>query len=239
MRNCLARLAIAHKTDMFLSVVNTMPRSDRLDHLIQLLSDGTPHRASDLARATGVSDRTIWRDMDRLRDAGIAVEGTRGTGYRLTSDIALPPLNLSMAELEALHLALAILAESGDPDLGPAATSLSAKVDAVLEERPDTPTRFGQATTAGFVHIQPIRSAIQSRQKLLLTQSADPHRIRPLALDYRARLWICTAWDETQSTFARFRLDKIQSLATLPDLYVDEPGKTLEDMHILPRFSGS
>ncbi|NNF72520.1 MAG: HTH domain-containing protein, partial [Rhodobacteraceae bacterium] len=86
-----------------------MRRTDRLFELIQILRDGRLHRATDMAEALGVSQRTIYRDMDTLIASGVPVEGERGVGYMMTAPITLPPLNLTMAELEALHLGMAVV----------------------------------------------------------------------------------------------------------------------------------
>ncbi len=79
-----------------------MRRTDRLFDIIQILRDGNLHRAQDIAEALEVSVRTIYRDMDTLTASGIPVQGERGVGYMVTSQITLPPLNLTTEELEAL-----------------------------------------------------------------------------------------------------------------------------------------
>ena len=43
-----------------------------------------PVRAEDLAARLGVTPRTIYREMDALRAAGVDITGTRGQGYRAT-----------------------------------------------------------------------------------------------------------------------------------------------------------
>ena len=111
-----------------------MRRTDRLFELIQILRDGRLHRGSDMAERLGVSLRTIYRDMDTLIASGIPVEGERGLGYMMTAPITLPPLNLTLTELEALHLGLAVVNKAADDELKTAAKSLSDKVDAVLPE---------------------------------------------------------------------------------------------------------
>ena len=55
-----------------------MRRSDRLFDLMQLLRGGRLRTAAELAARTGVSTRTIWRDMETLAASGVPVEGTRG-----------------------------------------------------------------------------------------------------------------------------------------------------------------
>ncbi|MBM1219378.1 HTH domain-containing protein [Ponticoccus sp. SC2-23] len=216
-----------------------MPRTDRLYDLIQILRDGRLHRAQDLADRLGVSLRTIYRDMDTLMASGVPLEGNRGLGYRATADMTLPPLNLTMAELEALHLGLAVVNEAGDAELGDAARSLSAKIDAILpEDRSAPPSGWGAAVypfaqaTLGFQHHAAIRAAIRARQKLRLMTDDGPATgeiVRPLHLEYWGRLWMMTAWSETDGDFRTIRLDTISQVVVLPQLFVEEEGKSLAD----------
>jgi predicted DNA-binding transcriptional regulator YafY len=216
-----------------------MPRNDRLLDLVRLLSDGRLHRAEDLARRLGVSQRTIYRDMDTLVASGVPIAGERGLGYAATAAITLPPLNLSLPELEALHLGLAVVGEAGDEELKEAARTLSEKIDAVLpEDRSARGATFGFATHAfaeasrGFRHMPAIRAAIRARQKLRLMLPTDPiprRIVRPLRLDYWGRVWTVTAWDETTASFQHLRVDLIEEVTVLPQLFVDEPGRTLAD----------
>ncbi|WP_306132389.1 helix-turn-helix transcriptional regulator [Roseivivax marinus] len=215
-----------------------MKRADRLYRLMTRLKDGHVHRAEDLARKTGVSLRTIYRDMEVLAASGVPVEGARGEGYSARAAITLPPLNLTEGELEALHLGLAAVGASGMEDMATAARALSAKIEAVLPE--DTgmaAERFGFATypfaeaAEGFRHMPAIRRAIRARQKLRLTLSGEEaeRTVRPLHVDYWGRVWTCIGWDETAGDFASFRIDRVAALRPLPGLFVDEPGKRLSD----------
>ena len=213
-----------------------MRRADRLMQIVQLLRDGDLHRAGDIAHATGVSLRTIYRDMETLAASGVPIEGERGTGYRVTAAITLPPLNLTMAEVEALHLAIAALGQASDPDLRSAGQSLSGKIGAVLpEDRSKAPASFGFAVypfadaARGFRHLPIMRQAIRSRQKLAITHDGTDRTVRPLKLDYWGRLWTCVVWCETTKGFADLRIDQISALRVLPSLFVNETGKSLAD----------
>ena len=53
--------------------------------------------------------------------------------------------------------------------------------------------------------------------------------VRPLKVENWGRFWVLTAWCEGTEGFATFRLDLIESAEALPELFVDEPGKTLAD----------
>jgi predicted DNA-binding transcriptional regulator YafY len=218
-----------------------MRRTDRLFDLLLILRDGRLHRAQDLADRLEVSVRTIYRDMDTLIASGVPIAGERGLGYMATAAITLPPLNLTLTELEALHLGMAIVSEAADDELKSAARSLSAKIDAVLpQDRATPPTTFGFAVypfaeaAKGFQHMPAIRAAIRARQKLRIAYHDDDgaqsdRTIRPLQLEYWGRVWTATAWCELRNDFRVFRVDRIDRLTVLPQLFVDEPGKTLAD----------
>ncbi|MEL6840526.1 MAG: YafY family protein [Pseudomonadota bacterium] len=211
-----------------------MRRADRLMQLVQILRDGTLHRAGDLAAATQVSLRTIYRDMETLAASGVPIEGERGIGYRVTAAITLPPLNLTMTEVEALHLGLSAVGHSDDAELSAAARALSTKLDAVMpEDRSRAPAGYGFAVypfadaARGFQHLPRMRQAIRTRQKLELTLNNEDRIVRPLQLDYWGRLWTCVVWCERRKGFDELRVDQISSLRILPSLFVDEPDKSL------------
>lgn len=211
-----------------------MRRADRLMTLVQILRDGALHRAGDLAEAVGVSLRTIYRDMETLAASGVPIEGERGVGYHVTAAITLPPLNLTMTELEALHMGLMAVEGGSDAELASAAKSLTAKMDAVMpEDRGRAPASsfavypFADAAR-GFQHLPLVRQALRTRQKLLVTIERA-RTVRPLRLDYWGRLWTCVVWCETTKGFDEIRIDQITEMRVLPSLFVDEPGKSLAD----------
>ncbi|SFU05064.1 helix-turn-helix transcriptional regulator [Sedimentitalea nanhaiensis] len=223
-----------------------MPRSDRLLDLIALLRDGQLHRASDLAERMGVSQRTIYRDMERLIASGVPVQGTRGTGYRTLDRTTLPPLTLTRAEVDALTLGIAIVSEAADPDLKSAALSLSDKIEASLSaETLDAADAWKAALTPladsarGLSHMASLRSAIAGKQKFRLGYRSSNgilsiRTVRPLRLESWGHIWILISWCELREDFREFRTDLIETATPLPELFVDEPGKRLADYLGMP-----
>jgi predicted DNA-binding transcriptional regulator YafY len=218
-----------------------MRRTDRLFDILQILRDGKRHRAQDIAGRLQVSVRTIYRDMETLMASGVPVEGERGLGYRITDAITLPPLTLTAAEFEALNLGMAIVWEAADPELKKAALSLAEKIDAVLPAQVIAEAEawkfavhpFADAAR-GLSHMATLRAAIKARQKLRLSyysrEDAPTQRVvRPLRLESLGRVWTLIAWCEMRAAFRVFRVDLIQTAEALPELFTDEPGKTLSD----------
>ena len=110
-----------------------MKRDARLYDIVQELRDGRLHTAAELAVRTGVSTRTIWRDMEILAASGMPVTGERGLGYILRSPLVLPPTMLTPDELEALVEGLRHVGQEGNPK-AKAARSLLYKVATLLPQ---------------------------------------------------------------------------------------------------------
>ncbi len=199
-----------------------MPRADRLYELIQTLRDGRLHRAADLAERAGVSPRTIWRDMATLMASGLPVEGERGVGYLLRAPVTLPPMTLSMAELQALRAGLSHVAGSPDPLLARAARGLAAKVASVIpaEAFPEDEELFvfaGEAPARPAAHLPILHRAVRDRQWLRLAY-LDPERgeeevavqAQALATEGQYRLLLART---KEGAARRFRLDRLLSVA--------------------------
>lgn len=199
-------------------------RKRRLLDMMALLKSGETVTAAEMSTKLKASERTIYRDIQTLRQSGFPVRGEAGVGYCLTAEVLLPPLNLTMAETEALHLGIAVMTEAEDPSLRDAARTLAEKIDVSLPEG-RLPNTFGWGlavhpfadTAAGIRHMPAIRKAIRKRQKLSITASpwdSETFRgvIQPLKLDYWGRVWTCHSWDTRAKKFLDLRLDEIDTL---------------------------
>lgn len=112
-----------------------MSRTYRLFQLMQALRNHAPPvTAAVLAAETGVSERTLYRDIEALRGLGAVIDGTAGYGYALTEDPALPPMMFNDEEIEALVLGLRDVQAIGDPALAAAAKTALSKLQARLPQ---------------------------------------------------------------------------------------------------------
>ncbi len=80
-----------------------MSTSARLLRLLSLLQHNLRWSGPALAARLEVSDRTLRRDIERLRSLGYAIASDRGHdgGYQLTASASLPPLLLEADEVVA------------------------------------------------------------------------------------------------------------------------------------------
>lgn len=183
-----------------------------------------PITANRLADETGVSLRSLYRDIDSLRAAGARIEGERGYGYRLTEDFALPPQTFSREEIEALALGMAQVKQMGDPTLAKAAISVLAKVSASLPD--DREQNLFHAISQGYNpdahdvemdHIDSIRQATWQEEALEIIyqdkdQSISERAILPLAIVYTGRTLTVLSWCCLREAFRMFRVDRIMSV---------------------------
>lgn len=85
-----------------------MTTTSRLIHLLSLLQTRRDWPGSLLASRLNITDRTVRRDIDRLREMGYSIRATMGPegGYRLDAGTELPPLLFDDDQTVAVAIAL-------------------------------------------------------------------------------------------------------------------------------------
>ena len=209
-----------------------MRRADRLLELLQALRRLTPPVTSALlARNLEVSVRTIYRDIDALRNLGVGIDGEAGFGYLLTEDHALPPLMFTSPEVDALALGLRKVMAIGDEELATAAENALTKLGPVLPKPVRTELESGILLAHSYTRerrladlanggapprsVDPvlIRRAAREERKLEIRYRDEQARLTertvwPLAIAYLDTADLVIAWCELRSDFRTFRLDR-------------------------------
>nr|WP_315261009.1 YafY family protein [uncultured Duganella sp.] len=203
-----------------------MSRSDRLFRLLEALRTlPAPVTAAQLAQATGVSIRSVYRDIESLRAAGAEIGGERGYGYCLIEDGTLPPQKFSRIEIEAIALGLAEVRQMGDPQLAGAAASALGKVAASLPSlsqqhllHPISQVHRFEARPAVDVNLQLIREACWREEALAIgyidkSQRVTEREIWPLAIVYVNEMLVVLARCCLRQQFRIFRAERMTSVA--------------------------
>lgn len=211
-----------------------MSRTGRLLELIGILrARRMPVAALDLARELGISQRSIYRDIDTLRSLGAPIEGQAGVGYELRAGFFLPEFAFSPDELDALILGLGWVQQRADQALAQSSESALAKILSAKNsgsKNNDTPTLVAPASVSERVdppQTALLRDAIRRQRKVAISyedaQGALSDRtIWPIAIVYFDDVRIVAAWCEERSAFRHFRVDRVRVRATLEDRY---PGR--------------
>lgn len=109
--------------------------SARLLALLGLLQTRGTWPGAELAAKIDVGERTLRKDVERLRDLGYPIEAVRGPagGYRLGDHGRLPPLLLD--DDEAVAVAIGLGAVRGVPGVEETSTLALTKLESVLPDR--------------------------------------------------------------------------------------------------------
>lgn len=91
-----------------------MNRFDRVTSLLLLLQTRSVVTAQFLSDYFNVSERTIYRDIRTLENAGVPIGAEAGVGYFLDKGYRLPPVSFTLDEAAALLLGEKLLASSLD-----------------------------------------------------------------------------------------------------------------------------
>ena len=208
-----------------------MSRSIRLLHLLQHLREQRyPVTALRLAEHLQISVRSVYRDIESLRDQGVNIEGSRGLGFQLKENFLLPPMSLDESEIEAMYLALQWAKSIPDHALQQASHSVLSKLKAVLPQRKQ---EFLNDTYLKSIHswievdqtvVEQVRIAIRLQTKIQINyvdeQKQISHRqLWPFALGYFNDKMLLAAWCELRADFRNFRLDRIQMLTLTEQIY--------------------
>lgn len=208
-------------------------RLSRLDALAERLADGQAHVLQALAAESGVSLRTLARDVAVLREQGWDIEGSsgRGGGIRIANRWAAGQLTLRSAEAIDLLMSLA-LAQSMSMSMQDRSVDLRRTVSRCFApaDRPVIATlrqRIRVASPASAeiraTWLEPpmaIRSTVFSafrRQTLLklgyvnASGRASLRTVEPQCLLASWPCWYLLAWDDTCAGVRTFRLDRIES----------------------------
>lgn len=209
-----------------------MSRPERLFRLLQALRTlPLPVTAQQLAAETGVSVRSIYRDIESLRMSGAEIGGERGLGYCLIEDGTLPPQTFTRLEIEALVLGLAEVRHLGDPALAQAAASVLGKVVATLPSVGQQHIQHAVSQVHRFsarpplaTDMQQIREACWREEALQLDYvdrdgAATARKVWPLGIVYVDRLLVLLAWCCLRQDFRMFRPERIQQVERLGESF--------------------
>jgi predicted DNA-binding transcriptional regulator YafY len=203
--------------------------------LLSLLQARQYWPGPELAERLGVSERTLRRDVDRLRELGYPVQAQPGVdgGYRLAAGAALPPLVVDDEEAVALAVGLRLAAAGAGSRSGGGRQSVVAEASAraLAKVTQVMPPRLRRQVEAVAAMTEPATwgSADVSVAPAVLTSAAvacrDAERVRfgytaaggeqtqrhvePHRLVALDRRWYLVGYDLDRQAWRTFRLDRV------------------------------
>ncbi len=216
-----------------------MPRSKRLIRLLQLLQDRPGAETDVLARACGISPRTLLRDLDALSASGFPVYFDHG--YRLAAPTLLPPVTLAADEALALRLAAQTAAARAEPATARTLTLAAEKLQQALAVKPPDPPAERQlalelpvrdpqteacvaALTAAIAERRPVKLAYRPPSR----QDPGWHRADPYRLLGTLRGLELLAYSHDRRRMVRIPVSRLAEVSILQRRFRPLPARLLE-----------
>ncbi len=212
-------------------------RVHRLLRIISLVQSQRGLGAAALAESCETTERTIYRDLDQIKEAGIPIHHDPGTeGYRIDGTFFMPPVRLTFEEALAVSALCEAMAESGAiPFVRPAAMAMH-KIQAQLprEVRDELADRLRtmQLRTAATMDEEGYGDVYDTVQHALLEHrmlrcryesasggsSDEEFLLHPYALFFGTRAWYVVGFHEGRDDLRTLKLSRFIKIeaTTLP-----------------------
>jgi len=217
--------------------------SDTTTRALSLLNLLQAHRhwpGSELASRLGVTERTVRRDVERLRELGYRIESSPGAsgGYRLEAGSAVPPLLLTDEEAVAIAIGLRVAASQrlvGGPDTTLSALAkLEQVLPAPLRRRVNAlgatvqPAGIASGTAVSGEVLGDLALACRDHERVRFTYTAASgeitrRRVEPHALAPADRHWYLLCWDVERDDWRTFRVDRLSDVEHTRALFAPHP----------------
>lgn len=201
--------------------------------LLSLLQSRTSWGGSELASRLEVTERTVRRDVDRLRILGYPVEALPGRygGYQLGRGGQMPPLLLSDDEAVAVALGLRSAVDGSIAGLEESATSTLSKLEQLLPAHLATRVRAlhestasmlysGERPTVDAAHLVMLAGACSATERVRFAYTDKggklSHRlVEPIGLVRSGVRWYLVARDVDRKDWRTFRLDRMADVEAI------------------------
>jgi predicted DNA-binding transcriptional regulator YafY len=199
----------------------------RMLELLGLLQARASWVGAELAERLEVTERTVRRDVDRLRMLGYPVEAVPGRygGYRLGRGGSLPPLLLNDDEAVTVAIGLRAAADGTIAGMEESAVSVLAKLDQLLPAHLAVRVRAVHDNTASMLgrsrpervqasHLVLLAHACSARERVRFDYTdkggkPSSRLVEPLQVVRSGARWYLAARDLDRADWRTFRLDRI------------------------------
>jgi len=221
----------------------------RILHLIPALSDDRPHPVDEVAARAGVDRETLLLDLrslaDRFDDPGGFVEGVQiylePEQVEVRSDHFRRPMRLTLPELCALELGLAMVRAERPPEEAAAIDRARMRLREVIARLPgqDVQEREFAGELGGAVDLEllaALRRAVRERRRVAFLYhksgaEAPARRVAaPLAVVHAEWSWYLVAMADGATGLRFFRLDRMDQLEATDDAFDLPPEFSLDEV---------
>lgn len=224
-----------------------MKKFDRVTSILIYLQTKSVVTAKELATRFEVSERTVYRDLRSLENAGVPIGAEAGVGYFLEKSYRLPPVAFTREEGASLLLGAKMLESRVDAATSEEYRTALDKIRSVMESEDqhylnaiDNSIAVFKPTTSEDALEQdtwlPECRASLSRSQVVVigyeagsSLAATTRELEPIGLYYYNDNWHLIAWCRLREDYRDFRLDRIKTLTLKPEQFVRREHESLQE----------
>lgn len=213
------------------------PRITRLLKLLRILETGGTHNAVSLSKTCGVSRRTVFRDLETLREAGIRLQYDRRTDcYALADAAPITPTQLSTDEAISLIVLARQMGGGQHVPYFSAAGEAARKLEHGLPQA--TKQQLADVTAAvtmvpggladadnkaevfrQLLEARRLRQVLRMEYESLTEWDTISTKLRPYQLMHSRHSWYVVGRSSAHREVRTFKVSRISSLELLDEKY--------------------
>jgi predicted DNA-binding transcriptional regulator YafY len=220
-----------------------MNRIDRLTAILIQLQTKRWITAGEIARRFEISQRTVYRDIRALEEAGIPIGAETGKGYFIVDGYHLPPVMFTREEAGAMLIAEKLVGKFTDDSVSKSFMAAADKIKSILPTEAKellaamnsrVEVLFANAHTGGEFpnnFLSTVQKALQENKCLELDYLAGYNqrktcgrKVDPLGLIFYSNAWHLIGYCSLRKEMRDFRIDRIINLKI-----IDEPARVKKE----------
>jgi predicted DNA-binding transcriptional regulator YafY len=208
-----------------------MNRIDRLSAILILLQTKKVITSAEIAQKFNICQRTVYRDLKALDEAGVPIGAEAGKGYYLVEGYHLPPVMFTADEAGSMILAGKLVDGFSDASVKLYYNQAIDKIKAVL---PESHRNFidqlennvqvfhqiendkGNLSNSFISKIQKALSehrCVNIKYSALYNKTSTERMVEPMGLCFYGFKWHLIAYCRLRNDYRDFRLDRIDELS--------------------------
>lgn len=224
-----------------------MNRTDRLTAMIIYLQGRSRVKIEDLSVRYDISERTVYRDLCALQEAGVPIGSEQGRGYFIVKGYHLPPVMFDKDEAAALLAGERLMEKWSETKLSKSYTAALDKIRSVLRSREkeyletlDRHIKTFSYADEHSIETDPrifvfLQDAVVNKEVVAI-EYYSPYKnqftqrdVEPLGLLIRGNYWYLAGWCRLRIDYRMFRVDRIEHYKKTGDRLSDPPEHTLQE----------
>ena len=212
-----------------------MNKFDRVISTLILLQTKKIITAEIISERFGTSLRTVYRDINTLKNAGIPIISDPGTGYSIMDGYRIAPIMFNEREAAALFTAEKFIGKIADKDTQAYYSNAMMKIKAILRSAEKQSLAVLENSVAistdnrweNKTYLQDIFKSITSTLVLdIQYQKADgttsKRKLEPIGCYHQYHNWYLIAFCQLKKAYRTFKVNRIVTLQLLDERFYTE-----------------